>query len=261
MQIPKIKKDISKLAIIEKQISDALKEYLVVGGFPEWFQIKQEEFAKERWLTHLLSDVPKKAIYEDITVHYKIRNPKTLDLLLNLLAANQSKILSYEKINEVVGLNRATLLDYIEFLKSSYLILEIPVYGTPQKQMKAMKKYLIIDQGLRNSLMKEYSLKENNKGFIVENVVGRILALYYKNVTYWREQNYEVDYVVNDIPIEVKYKNVIEASDLRGLLKFQEKYKKQYGIVVTKDKFEERTIRGKKVKLIPFWMFLIDPSI
>ncbi|MEW6528738.1 MAG: DUF4143 domain-containing protein [Candidatus Micrarchaeota archaeon] len=260
--MPEIKKkDARSLLTIQKQLTKMIEEYLHVGGFPEWFEIKNEVDARERWLVHLTTDIPKKAIYEDIAVYFGIRNPKVIDLLLNILAINQSKILSYEKINEAVNLDRATLLNYIEFLKSSYLVLEIPIYGTPKKQIKAMKKFLLVDQGLRNSLMKEYILKEDNKGFIVENLVGTTLALNYKNLTYWKEQIYEVDFVADSVPIEVKYQTTITNKDFRGLLKFLERYEKNHGIIITKDKFEERSIEGKKIKFVPFWLFLLEPKL
>lgn len=261
MEISKIDRKNSRSIInLEKKLKGPLEEFMLVGGFPEWFELRGEKNSKERWLTHLLSDVPKKAIYEDIAVFFNIRNPKLLDLLLNTLAVNQSRILSYEKINEVVGLDRGTLLSYIEFLKSSYLIFEIPVYGRPMKQAKAMKKYILIDQGLRNSITMSYALREDNKGFMVENIVGRMLVLSYKNVTYWREQSYEVDYVIDGIPVEVKYKNVIDNDDLHGLIRFLEKNKKETGVVITKDRLEDKTIESKRIRFVPFWMFLIDPK-
>jgi len=41
---------------------------------------------------------------------------------------------------------------------------------------------------------------------------------------YWRKNNYELDIVLkigeNLIPLEVKYKNEIKISDLKGFLKF-----------------------------------------
>jgi predicted AAA+ superfamily ATPase len=260
--VPDMKKtDAVSLLAAHKKLAKTLDEYLLVGGFPEWFEVKNEEAAQERWLAHLLADVPKKAIYEDIAVYFNIRNPKVLDLLFSILAINQSKILSYEKLNEVANLDRATLLSYLEFLKSSYLVLDVPIYGSPRKQIKAMKKFLIIDQGLRNALMKEYVLKEDNRGFIIENLVGIALSLNYKNITYWKDQTYEVDFIVNDIPFEVKYQNVINENDFRCVLKFLEKFKKGQGVVITKDIYDEKTIEGMKISFLPFWLFLLEPKL
>ncbi|MFH0713175.1 MAG: ATP-binding protein [Candidatus Micrarchaeota archaeon] len=261
IEIPHVKKDAASLSVAKTKLSKPLEEYMLVGGFPEWLEVKKQEDSVQRWMSHLLSDVPKKAIYEDIAVFFGIRNPKVLDLLLNFIAVNQSKILSYEKMSQTVGIDRLTILNYLEFLKASYLIFEIPVYGSPKKQIKAMKKFLVTDQGLRNSLVKEYSLREDNQGFIVENLVGTTLYSNFESVTYWREQKHEVDFVAGDIPIEVKYKNVIGKGDLNGLLKFLEKNGKNKGAVITKDKFGRETIENKQITFIPFWLFLLEPNI
>lgn len=61
-----------------------------------------------------------------------------------------------EKI--VVKLDRATLINYIEFLKSSYLLAEVLKFAGIKEQIKAKKKFLSIDQGLRNAVLKEYVL-------------------------------------------------------------------------------------------------------
>lgn len=255
---PEIKDDSASLAVIQRQLRPVLEEYLLVGGFPEWFEIKNEFDAKERWLSHLIGDVPKKAIYEDIAVYFNIRNPKMIDLLLNVLAINQSKIISYEKINEVLNVNRATLLSYIAFLESSYLVLGVPVYGGPKKQLKAMKKFLFIDQGIRNAIMKHYVIQEANAGFIAENLVGVNLALNCGNITYWREQAVEVDFIANNIPIEVKYQNQVSEKDCSGVMKFLERFDKNLGVIITKNLSCEKTIRDKKIRFIPFWRFLLE---
>ena len=246
------------LLAAEKQIRPFIEEYLLVGGFPEWFDIRNETNARQRWLTHLLSDIPKKAIYEDVAVQFNIRNPKVIDLLLSLLALQQSKILSYETLNETVQLDRATLLNYLEFLKASYLVLEVPLFAPPKKQLKAMKKFLIADPGLRNSIVKQYDLTEENKGYQVENAVGIALSTRSEHLTYWRHQNHEVDYVADDVPIEVKYRNDIKDKDLRGLLKFLETEDKPIGIVITKNQTEEKSFGTKKIRFMPLWKFLVE---
>lgn len=124
-----------------------------------------------------------------------------------------------------------------------------------------MKKYLIIDQGLRNALVKDYTLKENNKGFIIENLVGLTLALNFKNITYWKKQNYEVDFIADEIPIEVKYKNMIGKKDFIGLLKFLDSHKKTNGIVITKNKLGFQKIDGKTIRFVPFWLFLLSKDL
>ncbi len=258
---PKIDKhDQASLAFAKRKLEGQIGEYLLVGGFPEWFEVKGGQDSNEKWIAGLLLDIPKKAIYEDVAVYFGIRNPKVLDLLLTVIAANQSRIISYEKLNEALGLDRATLLSYIEFLKSSYLVLEIPVWGSPKKQAKAMKKFLLIDQGLRNAILKQYELRGGEIGFAVENCIGMLLAFGGRKISYWRKQNREVDFVAGDIPVEVKYQNNIDDGDLLGPVAFLEENGLAEGIVITRETFGERKISGKRIRLIPFWIFALEPA-
>jgi hypothetical protein len=60
------------------------------------------------------------------------------------------------------------------------------------------------------------------------------------------------------VPIEVKYKSQIDKADLKGLLKFMEKFKVKKGIVVTKDLLDKRNVDSKEVLFIPAWLFLLS---
>lgn len=250
-----------ELEKIKKKIEPVLKQYLLVGGFPEWFEIKNEQ----KWFSALINDIPKKAVYEDIVELFNLKNPKILEQILTFILTNQSRPLSYESINEVAKLDRSTLVNYIEFLKSSYLVIEILKFSKNIKeQIKSMKKYLCIDQGLRNALTKEYSLKEDNIGFIIENIIGLhlfFLAKKYNNTIFYFKTNSEVDFVHSDkivVPIEVKYKEDIKAKEIKSLLKFMEKSRIKRGIIITKDILKEEVIDKKKILFIPAWLFLLS---
>ncbi len=241
------------------KVKESFNEYLLAGGFPEWFETKKDP---QEWFSRLINDVPKKAIYEDVANLFGIKNTKTLELILAFIAANQSRILAYETINEIVKLDHQTLTNYIEFLKSSYLIVDILKYASLKHQLKAKRKYLIVDQGLRNAILKDYEVSENNIGFIIENLVG--ISLYIKakekqeNVFYI--SNGEVDFVVKNeetVLVEVKYQNQVSESDTKNMLKFMEKLKVNKGILVTKDALKEEIFGNKKILFIPTWLFLL----
>jgi predicted AAA+ superfamily ATPase len=253
--------DATSAAVVAlKAMEPLVEEYLLVGGFPEWFELRGTPDATRRWLERLVLDVPKKAIYEDIASYFGIRNPKVLDLLLTVIASNQGRILSYEKLNEAVRLNRATLLDYLEFLRSSYLLLEIPLHASPKKQAKAMKKFLLCDQGVRNAILKKTVPDPENAGFLVENVVGATLFRHCSQLTYWRDQSNEVDYVADGFPVEVKYQNSIGEPDAAGILRFLKESGGKNGAIITRHHKGKLSIKGKSISLVPFWEFLLDPQ-
>lgn len=242
--------------------SDAFKEYLLVGGFPEWFEVK----SIDKWFELIIDDVPKKAIYEDIAKLFEIKSPRILEVIFSFIAANQSRILAYETINDIAKLNRVTLVNYVEFLKSSYLVIEVLKHAGVKEQLKAKKKFLVMDQGLRNAVLKDYELKEDNLGFIVENVIGKELYAYCRkhdmNLYYWRV-NGEVDYVVKgkkNVFIEVKYKENVTNKNLKSVAGLMEKGEADKCVIVSKNLFEQRTIGENKIQIVPAWLFLLYPD-
>ena len=89
------------------------------------------------------------------------------------------------------------------------------------------------------------------------------------NVFYWREKE-EVDFVLDLdtgtsagnflLPIEVKYRNTILPRDLKGIIKFMEKYGVREGIVVSKDLLQKKEQDDKILWLIPAWLILLMVS-
>jgi len=243
-------------------ISRLLEEYLIVGGFPEYFEIGTKLRTPEKWFRLLYDDIPKKAFYEDVVKRFNIRNPKALELLFAFIAQNQSRVLSYESMNRVVGLDRATLLDYIQFLKSTYLLVEITLRSDKlSTQEKAKKKYLVSDQGIRNGILKEYNVIDENRGFIVENVVGihlhRLCKKEHLNLSYIRS-NGEVDFVVTfkgaTIPVEVKTSDNFKIS--KEMKRYMKKNNSPHGVVITEKNAGEFRTDDLPMRAVPLWVFL-----
>lgn len=245
------------------KIKKQFNEYLLVGGFPEWFEVKKQESSIDKWFERLINDIPKKAIYEDIAGLFGVKNPRILELIFTFISSRQSQIISYETINEVAGLDRLTLVNYIEFLKNSYLLVEILKFAKLKEQLKARKKYLVIDQGLRNAILKDYQIREDNVGFVIENLIGLKCFLLGKenrgNVFYWKI-NGEVDFILkgnNVLPIEVKYRNHISEKEISPLLSFMQKANISEGMIITKDIFKKEHTAKKTLYYVPAWLFLL----
>lgn len=244
-EIPKLDvKNIDEIDVrrICKQFKDDFKEYLLVGGLPEWFEVKDVD----KWFKILTNMLTKKAIYEDIATLFGIKNTKILENIFSFMVANQSRILAYETINEVANLKHEILTNYIEYLKASYLIVEILKFAKIKEQLKSKKKYLCIDQGVRNATLLEYEIKEDNIGFIIENIVG--LHLWYQSQKIntklmYQRINDEIDFIFQknkkNIPVEVKYRENIKDSDTHKLKDFMSKFDFEKGFILTKDLFKK----------------------
>lgn len=269
MQFLKLKKrDIDNSELNSFKVDELLdrykadfRQFLLVGGFPEFLEVRETE----KWFQVLKASVSNKAIYEDIAATFKIRNVKILEQILAFIVANQSRILSYEKINEVANLKHEILTNYIEYLKSTYTIIEILKFAKSVKeQLKSQKKFLCMDQGLRNALLKDYEIKEDNEGFIIENVVGvhaYVECLKNDSRIMYYKTNGEADFIIKNKKlaiIEVKYQENISQNDIEKVTEIMKKIGCKEAYIITKNDFRVIKKDGKIV-LVPALIFCLYP--
>ncbi len=234
------------------------RQYMLAGGFPEFLEVKDSQ----NWFKILKSSISNKAIYEDIATMFRIRNTKILEQIFVFIVANQSRILSYEKINEAARLKHEILTNYIEYLKSSYLIIEIlKLAKTVKEQLKSKKKFLCVDQGLRNSMLRDYEVKEDNEGFIIENMVGVHSFINClrndRKMTYLRS-NGEIDFVLKNretLVIEVKYKDRITKKDMKKVKDGMRGVGCTRGFIITKSDFRIVREGNISIMLVPAPVF------
>ena len=238
-------------------------EYLLAGGYPEYFKEKDIRV----WQDTLLSDVIEKTVFRDIAVLYRVKNPQYLEKILLYIAQNDCQITSFNKIAQTLSISTDTVINLIYYLECSYLIGNLPLYSkNVKKQIRSNKKFFIIDSGLRNSLLKIRDIANENIGLPVESVIDSNLITIkefrrlpdFKNISYFKDkQKHEVDIIleINSkiVPIEVKYQNRIYNHDLKNLMYFMDANDLIFGVVVTKNLFEKR----EKILCIPAWMFLL----
>lgn len=234
-------------------------EYLKVGGFPEWFKVKNIS----QWRKILVDDYLSLILFKDIVHTFKLKDPILLENLVRETARFSSQRFSYLSLSNRLDADRETVKLYLYYLKSSMLIFISDVYSKNKKvRERSEKKIYFWEEGMRKALT-----LDENEATAVENVVAWHLIKegFSKKVFfepfYWKNK-YEVDFVLETdilIPVEVKYME--HPKDIKGLLKFMEKFSQKKGIVVTKDLLEERKINleGQEVQVlfIPAWLFLL----
>ncbi len=241
-----------------KRLASEFKRYLLVGGFPESMKVEDTT----RWFELLQNMVAQKAVYTDVAVTFNIRAVKVLDAVLHYIVQNQSRLLTYESINSVAGLKHEVLRDYIEYLKASYLVVEIRKNApTVREQLGSRKKFLCADQGLRNALMAEYEVREDNEGFVAENVVGMHLHLAASRSgkrVFYSLQGGEIDFVVRGegtLLVEVKYRNRIDGEDLSKVWKAMDATGARTAYLVSKQDFAVHRDGDREVRVVPAAVF------
>ena len=250
---------------LKLNIQKILKKYMLVGGYPEYFEIQDIEV----WQKQLSEDIISRGIYKDILTMYNIKSPEILEKMLYYIAANNAQTFSYSGIASTFGIDTVTIMTYLGYLKQAFLINILENYSNNiAKVIRANKKLSLIDNGIQNSLLKQKSIDNNLEGHIAEAMVDFDFRLLcekenYKQFYYRNSNKEEIDIIIDRnidiIPIEVKYTNQIENSDLKAINKFVEEHQNKeinkcnFGILITKDILKKEG----NIYFIPYWLLNI----
>lgn len=247
---------------LKLRIQKILKRYMIVGGYPEYFEVKDIEV----WQKQLSEDIITRGIYKDILTMYNIKSPEILEKLLYYIAANNSQSFAYSGIASTFGIDTVTIMTYLGYLKQAFLINILENYSNNiAKVIRTNKKLSILDNGIQNSLLKQKDVDSNLAGHIVESMVDFDFRLLcekenYKQFYYRNSDKEEIDIIIDRnidvIPIEVKYTNQIENSDLKAINKFIENHQDKsinqakFGIIITKDILKKEG----NLYFVPYWL-------
>lgn len=225
---PKFTKEIL-LSNFQPQIHYLLLSSLIFGSYPEAVTTPD----KERFLLNLVSDY----LFKDVLQLGLVKSPELIKRLLLLLAHQIGSEVSINELANSLKISRQTVERYLDILEQTYVIFRLRSYSTnPRKEISKSQKIYFYDTGVRNALLKEFSLSEarSDIGALWENWViaefmkNNLLADQRKNIYFWRSRSLsEVDLVVKDgadlSAYEIKWKKLKVANKA---------FKDQYGIEV-----------------------------
>lgn len=226
----------------------ATKEYMQLGGFPEYLKNPIEEI-----LANLLDDI----LIRDIAVRYGIKDIRGLKRLTVFLLSNIGNLTSANKLREPAGINSTTtILEYLSHLEQSYLVNLIPMFNySLKKQTINPKKIYAIDMGLVTSNVNRIKGDEGHK---LENMVYNTLRLRYKDIYYHRGDN-ECDFITLEkgsitqaiqVCMELNADN--QSREFDGLIDALKAYKLTEGYIITLNQEDVFQIENFKIKLVPY---------
>lgn len=241
------------------EIAGFLSQYLNVGGFPEWFDIKNEEL----WFKILSEEYTSLLIYRDIVRIFRIRDPLLLESIFRFISAHSSERFSYLGIAKQNDGDKETSKQYIFHLARSHLIYLSDFYTKSKKASeKKEKKIYFCDIGLKNSIGGRQDIGFDAETCAYLHCLKHVSGYPMGKIFYWLDKKKnETDIIMSYrselVPVEVKYRSSIEDADLKGILGFCKNFDVKNAYVVTKTLIEEREIEGIRVSFIPLWLFLL----
>ena len=256
----------SYLSPIENDFKTYLRTYMIKDGFPELMDMDSLDECRKK-----LYDYISLTLQKDLLRIFQIRNPRALEDLVALIAAESSQRFVYEKMARNISITNDTLKEYLGYLESVFLISHAEFYSKSRaSRIRKSNKIYLNNIGLRNVLVNKLSddLFADNKdvGKVAETLAHdhcKRLKLCLElapnpELFYWKDdKGNEVDLIAEikniPIPIEIKYKNNISSVNLNGIKAFISQKKCSFGFVITKDLLD---IKDNLI-FIPLWLFLL----
>ena len=223
-----------------------LEDHICFGGYPGPAGLIR---TPERWIRYLQDAIVEPTVSRDVMSLARIDKPALMRSLMQLGCAYSSQVLSYQKVMgqlQDAG-NTTTLANYLHLLASAWMVTGLQKYAGDQARSRASSpKFQVFDMALQSSQMEDAiglsgptAAMDHPEtwGRLVESAVGAHLlntASPSMRVSYWREGNKEVDFVMSSrdrlLAIEVKSGRKTRAPS--GLLAFQRHFPSAQALVV-----------------------------
>lgn len=175
-----------------------LQQRLIYGCYPE---IATHPDQAKR----LLAAITNNYLYKDLLTYNGIRKPEVLGRLLQALAMQIGEQVSYNELSRLVGIDRATIENYVNLLEKCFVIFRLPSYsGNLRTELRNNRKIYFYDNGIRNAILSNFAPVglRTDVGALWENLMlserikhntyqGRFAQLYF-----WRTQaQAEIDFI------------------------------------------------------------------
>jgi len=222
------------------------------GGFPELIKFTD----KKEYLSNLFQ----KVFLGDIITRHQVRNPFALKLLIKKLAESTMDEVSYNRIRNIINstgvqAGTATIIEYLTYLKDSFLINDILNFNAKISNRESKKKYYFGDHGLLSLFLLE------PEAFQLETLVFNSLRKRYKTRVYYLRNGYEVDfYLPDEALIQVCYRfqeYETRKREISALLKAAIILPVKNLNIITFNQEETIDADNMKISVIPVWKWIL----
>lgn len=192
------------------QIKALLIERLVFGSYPEAYLTSDPR----SYLQNLTGDY----LLKDMFTSSVTRSPEDVRRLLVELAKEIGNFISIHQLATRTNLSRQTVTRYLDLLEGISVIFSIPSYATDSsKEVNRSRKYYFWDTGVRNELLREWTVSEDRSDIgplwenwmIAEVAKLRLVYLRQEDLFCWQSRN------GSTVDLIIKQGNTLHPFDFR----------------------------------------------
>ncbi|MBN2541977.1 ATP-binding protein [bacterium] len=146
-----------------------LESRLIFGSYPEVVTNNNNSY-REEYLHEIVSSY----LFKDILELNGVRKSDKLPSLLQLLAFQIGKDVSFNELGTKLGMNKNTVERYLDLLEQVFVIFKRSGFSRNlRKEITKTKRYYFIDNGIRNALINNFNPLSirNDVGELWENYI------------------------------------------------------------------------------------------
>ena len=191
-----------------------------------------------------------------------MRNIGAFSRFLEVAALAQGEMINFANLANDAQVPASTVREYYQILKDTLIAHEVPAFtDTRKRKAISTSKYYLFDIGLARHLQGRQGLAPGTSeyGMAFESFVFQEIKAWCDHhrldtPRYWRSKSqFEVDFVFEDVAVEVKAKQHVGARDMRGVKALREEGLCADYVVVS---LEPRPRRLDGVSILPWTDFL-----
>jgi predicted AAA+ superfamily ATPase len=212
----------------------SLEDYLKYGGYPKSYEFIND---LDHWSQYVRTSLIDRVIDKDILQYAHVKAPALFRQAFELVCCYPSQEISYRKLlGQLQDKGNTDLIKhYLALFEGAFLIKTLQKYHNQAIKVKSSSPKIII---LAPCFYTLFSVKNEKQSFVFESTVGAKLLQIASKLYYWREDKYEVDFVMewrgHLIAIEVKSGGKRKAN---GLARFCSQFAHAIPIIISKDNY------------------------
>jgi predicted AAA+ superfamily ATPase len=244
--------------ILNEKPKNSLEKLFSLGGFPEPYLKGKESFSKRWRRTHVDT-----IIRQDLLDLEKVRDIKSIEILIDLLKARVGSSTSYSSLAEDLQVSIHTVKHWLQILENLYVIFPVrPYHRNIARSILKEPKYYLYDTGAIEGdagakLENVVALALLKELHFLEDTTGSKVSLHYLKDKLKNEVDFLV--VIDGKPVLMLEVKVSDDSFSKSLYRFQGFLKGTKSVQIVYNLDRKRSSKG--VKMLPVHEFLADISL
>lgn len=247
----------------KERVRRLLEEYLNFGGYPR-LVLEQKLEEKKR----VIDEIYQSYLEKDVSYLLKIQKTEAFSSLVKIVASQIGNLINFSELSSTLGISAKTVKDYLWYLEKTFILQKLtPFFRNVRKEIAKSPVFYFHDLGLRNYALGIFgNVKDpQDMGFLFQNFVLNILKEKIRisptKIHFWRTKHgAEVDFVIDkgrdQIPVEVKYKEMKKPETTRALRSFIGKYQPRKAYTINLELEKTLPFNKTKIKFLPFYKII-----